>query len=92
MMKKSIFIKTMLVITAFLLLVNIVLNILPGTISAGAIRRYKVERVITTNDEGAFSQLWVKMNDIMNTYKKGSLVSVVKHSSDDKILLPWEVD
>ncbi len=83
-MKKNLFIKIMLVVVGVLLLLNLFIDILPVKLSAKAIKRYKVERVTTQSGPGAFSQLWVKMNDIMNSYKKGSLVSVVKHSSTEK--------
>lgn len=83
-MKKNLFIKIMLVVASILFLLNLFIDLLPVRLSAKAIKRYKVERVITQSGPGAFSQLWVKMNDIMNTYKKGSLVSVVKHSSTEK--------
>ncbi len=83
-MKKKSSIKIILIITCVLLLLNLIINLPLKKVSAGAIRRYKVERVITSNNEGAFSQLWIKINEIMGTYQKGSLVSVVKHSSDDE--------
>ena len=83
-MKKNLFIKIILVVVGVLLLLNLFIDLLPVKLSAKAIRRYKVERVITQSGPGAFSQLWVKMNDIMNSYKKGRLVSVVKHSSTEK--------
>ena len=83
-MKKNLFIKIMLIVVSILFLLNLFIDVLPVKLSARAIKRYKVERVVTQSGPGAFTQLWVKMNDIMNSYNKGSLVSVVKHSSTEK--------
>lgn len=83
-MKKNLFIKILLVVICSLLLLNLIADLLPLQLFAKAITRYKVERVITVNKTGASSQLWIKINNIMKTYMNGTLISVVKHTSDDK--------
>ena len=83
-MKKDLFIRILLVVICSLLLLNLIVDLLPLQLFAGAIRRYKVEQVTTVNEAGAQNQLWIKINNIMKTYMNGTLISVVKHTSDDK--------